>query len=40
MRKKEYRQKENIPLLGELPHDRRIAEVYSRGGIVVDELPE
>jgi len=39
-RVKEYCQKEGIPLLGELPHDRRIAEVYSRGGIVVDELPE
>jgi MinD superfamily P-loop ATPase len=39
-RVKEYCQKENIPMLGELPHDRRIAEVYSRGGIVVEELPE
>lgn len=39
-RVKEYCQKEGIPLLGELLHDRRIAEVYSRGGIVVDELPE
>ena len=39
-RVKEYCQKENIPLLGELPHDRRIAEVYSRGGIVISELPK
>jgi MinD superfamily P-loop ATPase len=39
-RVKEYCQREDIPLLGELPHDRRIAEVYSRGGIVVAELPE
>jgi MinD superfamily P-loop ATPase len=35
----EYCQREKIPILGELPHDRRIAEVYSRGGIVVEELP-
>jgi MinD superfamily P-loop ATPase len=35
----EYCQREKIPVLGELPHDRRIAEVYSRGGIVVEELP-
>ena len=37
---REYCQRENIPILGELAHDRRIAEVYSRGGIVVEELPE
>jgi len=37
---KEYCGRENIPILAELPHDRRIAEVYSRGGIVVEELPE
>jgi len=37
---KKYCQRENIPILGELAHDRRIAEVYSRGGIVVEELPE
>ena len=39
-RVKDYCQRENIPILGELPHDRRIAEVYSRGGIVLEELPE
>jgi MinD superfamily P-loop ATPase len=39
-RVKEYCQREGIPVLGELPHDRRIAEVYSRGGIVINELPE
>jgi MinD superfamily P-loop ATPase len=37
---REYCQRENIPILGGLPHDRRIAEVYSRGEIVVEELPE
>jgi MinD superfamily P-loop ATPase len=36
----EYCQREKIPVLGELPHDRRIAEVYSRGGILVAELPQ
>jgi MinD superfamily P-loop ATPase len=36
---KEYCHKGNIPLLGELPHDRRIAEVYSRGEIVIEEIP-
>ena len=29
-----------VPILLEIPDDRRIAEVYSRGGIVVDALPE
>lgn len=29
-----------IPILAEIPEDRRIAEVYSRGGVVVRELPE
>ncbi|MEZ4599225.1 MAG: ATP-binding protein [Syntrophotaleaceae bacterium] len=31
---------ENIPLLLELPDDRRIAEAYSQGELVVDVLPE
>lgn len=31
---------ENIPLLLEIPDDRRIAEAYSRGRLIVDELPE
>jgi MinD superfamily P-loop ATPase len=39
-RVKSYCQKEGVPLLGELPHDRRIAEVYSRGEIVVEKIPE
>jgi MinD superfamily P-loop ATPase len=37
---KDYCAKENIPLLAELRHDRRIAEVYSRGEIVVEKIPE
>lgn len=36
---KDYCERENIPLLAELPHDRRIAEVYSRGEIVVEKIP-
>lgn len=29
-----------IPVLATIPDDRRVAEVYSRGGVVVKELPE
>ena len=36
---REYCRRENIPIVGSLPHDRRIAEVYSRGGIIIEELP-
>jgi len=32
--------REHIPILLEIPDDRRIAEVYSRGGSVLDDLPE
>jgi MinD superfamily P-loop ATPase len=39
-RVKSYCQREGLPLLGELPHDRRIAEVYSRGEIVVLKIPQ
>jgi len=31
---------EEIPILLEIPDDRRIAEAYSRGELVVDALPE
>jgi MinD superfamily P-loop ATPase len=31
---------EGIPILLEIPDDRRIAEAYSRGRLVVDALPE
>jgi MinD superfamily P-loop ATPase len=31
---------ENIPILLEIPDDRRIAEVYSRGSLIVEALPE
>jgi len=36
----DYCEKEEIPILLEIPNDRRIAEVYSRGELVVIELPE
>lgn len=35
-----YADRENIPVLLTIPFDRRIAEIYSKGKIVVDELPE
>jgi len=37
---KEYCKRENIALLAEIRDDRRIAEAYSRGQMVVDALPE
>ncbi len=36
----DYAEKENLPILLEIPFDRRIAEVYSRGKMIVDEMPE
>ena len=35
-----YAKKEKVPVLMEIPFDRRIAEAYSRGHMVVDVLPE
>ncbi len=35
-----YCRKEGIPILLEIPDDRRIAEAYSRGELIVDALPE
>ncbi len=35
-----YASQENIPVLMEIPFDRRIAETYSRGKLVVEEMPE
>jgi len=35
-----YCETEGIPLLAEIPDDRRIAESYSRGEMLVDALPE
>lgn len=36
----EFCGKEGIPILLEIPDDRRIAEAYSRGELMVDALPE
>jgi len=35
-----YAQAENLPILMEIPFDRKIAEAYSRGILLVDALPE
>lgn len=39
-RVKEYAIRENIPILMEIPYDRKIAECYSQGKLIVDEWPE
>ncbi len=39
-RVQDFCQKENILILLEIPDDRRIAEAYSRGVLMVDALPE
>jgi MinD superfamily P-loop ATPase len=36
---KAYADKEALPILMEIPFDRRIAEVYSRGEMLVDVIP-
>ncbi|AWB10956.1 MinD superfamily P-loop ATPase [Thermodesulfobium acidiphilum] len=35
-----YCKKENIPIILEIPDDRRIAELYSNGKIILENLPE
>ena len=37
---KAYARKEGIPVLMEIPFDRRIAEAYSRGELLVEVMPE
>jgi len=37
---KEYARKEDIPILMEIPFDRKIAEAYSNGKMMVQEMPE
>ena len=37
---KAYAHKENLPVLMEIPFDRRIAEAYSRGDMIVEVMPE
>ena len=36
----QYADRENLPILMEIPFDRQIAEAYSRGGMIVDVMPE
>lgn len=37
---RDYAEQEGIPLLMEIPFDRKIAEAYSRGEILVEFIPE
>jgi MinD superfamily P-loop ATPase len=37
---KEYAAQVDLPILMEIPFDRRIAEAYSRGTLIVEALPE
>jgi MinD superfamily P-loop ATPase len=37
---KEYANREDLPILMEIPFDRRIAEAYSRGEALVEVMPE
>jgi MinD superfamily P-loop ATPase len=39
-RVKVYAEEENLPVLMEIPFDRRIAEAYSRGQMIVDVMAE
>ncbi|MBN1272239.1 MAG: P-loop NTPase [Candidatus Aminicenantes bacterium] len=36
---KEYLRKEQLDVVGEIPDDREVAEIYSRGDLVVEKLP-
>lgn len=36
----DYCRQNDIPILMEIPEDRRIAEAYSRGELIIDALPE
>ncbi len=37
---KTYAQEEDVPILMEIPFDRKIAEAYSRGNMIVEAMPE
>lgn len=37
---RQFATEENIPILMEIPFDRKIAEAYSRGELVVESLPQ
>lgn len=36
----QYAKKENIPVLMEIPFDKKIAQIYSRGEMIIEKLPE
>ncbi|MCD6177008.1 MAG: ATP-binding protein [Candidatus Cloacimonetes bacterium] len=36
----DYCEKENIPVIATIPNDRHIAELYSRGELLYDKIPE
>jgi len=36
----EFCRTENIPILAEIPHDRRIAEAYAAGSVIVEAVPQ
>ena len=35
-----YAKKENIPVLMEIPFDKKIAQLYSRGEMIIEKMPE
>lgn len=37
---RKYAEQEDLPILMEIPFDRRIAEAYSRGEMIVEAMPE
>ena len=37
---KNYANREDIPVLMEIPFDKKIAQIYSKGEMIVDRLPE
>ena len=37
---KNYANRESIPILMEIPFDKKIAQIYSKGEMIVDRLPE
>lgn len=39
-RVREYAKNENVPVLMEIPFDRRIAAAYARGKLIIEEMPE
>lgn len=36
----EYAKKENLPVLMEIPFDRKIAQIYSNGDLIAEKIPE